>query len=117
MSLPDDFGPQPMELDSPDRIVVIAAALAEVLTCAELHALLELHMQPCEVDLVEDALALRYESFVFSLPEEGALSATACEALVAAFGRILGTRPLKDLHGRASEQCRRHMSDNHCHTL
>ena len=41
----------------------------------------------------------------------------AVAALVAAFGRILGTGPLKDLHGRASEQCQRHMSDNHCHTL
>ena len=41
----------------------------------------------------------------------------AVVALVAAFGRILATRPLKDLHGRAPEQCRRHMSDNHCHTL
>ena len=87
MSLPDDFGPQPMELDSPDRIVVIAAAVAEVLTCAELHALLELHMQPCEVDLVEDALALRYESFVFSLPERMRPSQTLAPDQVVGFAR------------------------------
>ena len=87
MSVPHDFGPQPMELDSSARNVLAAAALAEVLTCSELQTLLELHIQPCEVDLVEDALALRYESFVLSLPERMRPSQTLAPGQVVGFTR------------------------------
>ena len=68
MSLGDGFGPQLMDLDVCPRDALTAESMAALLTCAELQALLGLHMPPCEVDLVEEALALRYESFLHSLP-------------------------------------------------
>ena len=68
MSLGDGFGPQLMDLDVCPRDALTAESMAALLTCAELQALLGLHMPPCEVDLVEDALALRHEWFLNSLP-------------------------------------------------
>ena len=68
MSLGAGSGPQLMDLDVCPRDAVTAESLAALLTCAELQVLLGLHMPPCEVDLVEDALALRHESFLNSLP-------------------------------------------------
>jgi len=68
MGLRAGSGPQPMQLDVSPGDALTAESLAEILTSAELHSLLDLHMPPCEVDLVEEALALRHESFLHSLP-------------------------------------------------
>ena len=52
MSLGAGSGPHLMDSDVCPRDAVTAASLAALLTCAELQALLGLHMPPCEVDLV-----------------------------------------------------------------
>ena len=80
MSLGAGSGPQLMDLDVCPRDAVTAESLAALLTCAELQVLLGLHMPPCEVDLVEDALALRHESFLNSLPASMQPSSTPLAA-------------------------------------
>lgn len=82
-----DSEPQAMLVDEPCEAACSAEALAAVFTCAELQSLLDLHMPPPDVEVVEDALALRYESFVHSLPPTSGLPSPSIGQVVCCFAR------------------------------
>ena len=65
---------------------VTSESLAAV-TCAELQSLLDLHMPLRLVDLVEEALELRYESFLHSLPASMQPSPSTTPGQVVGFAR------------------------------
>ena len=82
MSLGACSGLQPMEMCSADA--VSAEDLAEVLTCAQLQSLLCFHMPLHLVDLVEEALELRHESFLRFASD------TMPPSLCTTFGQVVG---------------------------
>ena len=59
-----DSEPQAMLVDEPCEAACSAEALAAVFTCAELQSLLRRNMPPPDVEVVEDALALRFGRLV-----------------------------------------------------